>query len=465
MIRNDTIAAISTPAGRGGVAMIRISGRDAADIASRCFLPKNGQNFADLPARRAVFGDILCRSTEGAEPLRDSGIAVFYKGPASFTGEDTAELCCHGGTLVQRRALEWALRCGARLAEPGEFSRRALMNGKLSLCEAEALSDLLSAKTDAQLRIAEGGADGRLDRELSDIYSALADTLASLYAKIDFPDEDLADLDAEALLEAAQKAQERVTRLAAGYENTAAIREGIPAVICGLPNTGKSSLYNALAGEELAIVTGEAGTTRDILSSELSCGKVLLRLSDTAGVRETAAEAESIGVCRALGAMERASLILLVFDGSRPLCAEDEALARRASAAPGVLIPVLNKSDLPALLSAADLAALCGTEPSVLSAATGAGVADLRARIENLFLSGQESIDAEPLLCSGRQYSAALRAAEHLSAAVSALETGLPPDCAASDLELALGDLGELDGRAVDEEIVARIFANFCVGK
>ena len=274
-----------------------------------------------------------------------------------------------------------------------------------------------------------------------------------------------ADLDAEALLEAAQKAQERVTRLAAGYENTAAIREGIPAVICGLPNTGKSSLYNALAGEELAIVTGEAGTTRDILSSELSCGKVLLRLSDTAGVRETAAEAESIGVCRALGAMERASLILLVFDGSRPLCAEDEALARRASAAPGVLIPVLNKSDLPALLSASDLAALCGTEPSVLSAATGAGVADLRSRIENLFLSGQENIDAEPLLCSGRQYSAALRAAEHLSAAVSALEAGLPPDCAASDLELALGDLGELDGRAVDEEIVARIFANFCVGK
>ena len=192
---------------------------------------------------------------------------------------------------------------------------------------------------------------------------------------------------------------------------------------------------------------------------------MLLRLSDTAGVRETAAEAESIGVCRALGAMERASLILLVFDGSRPLCAEDEALARRASAAPGVLIPVLNKSDLPALLSASDLAALCGTEPSVLSAATGAGVADLRARIENLFLLGQESIDAEPLLCSGRQYSAALRAAEHLSAAVSALETGLPPDCAASDLELALGDLGELDGRAVDEEIVARIFANFCVGK
>lgn len=459
MYRNDTIAAISTPRGKGGVALIRISGADALDIASRCFYAKNGTDIAVMPPRRAVYGDILCRGG-----YRDSGLAVFYKSPASFTGEDTVEIMCHGGSLITRRVLESVLSAGARLAEAGEFSRRALINGKLSLTEAEALSDLLSASTDAQLRIASGNTRGKLDNELNGIYNGLADTLSSLYAKIDFPDEDLADMDADGLIRAAEDVSARVDRLIRGYEGTASVREGVPAVICGLPNTGKSSLYNALAGEELAIVTDEAGTTRDVLSSELSVGNVLLRLSDTAGVRETDGKVESIGVKRALEAIERSALILCVFDSSRALTDEDKELARRAAACAGKAVCVLNKCDMPRVADTEFLFDTFG-EISEISAKSGKGIDALKTRIEKLFLSDEIDLDGDVLLSGERQYGAAKNAKAYLDNALSALRAGMPPDCAASDMEAALGALGELDGRAVNEDVVARIFANFCVGK
>ncbi len=459
MYRNDTIAAVSTPRGKGGVALIRISGPQAADIASRCFFAKNGTDIAVMPPRRAVYGDILCRGG-----YRDSGLAVFFKAPASFTGEDTVELMCHGGTLITKRVLESVLAAGARLAEPGEFSHRALINGKMTLCGAEALSDLLSASTDAQLRLASGNARGKLDAELSEIYEGLAVTLSSLYAKIDFPDEDLADMDGDALLEAARGILLRIERLIRGYEGTAAIREGVPAAICGLPNTGKSSLYNALAGEELAIVTDEAGTTRDVLSAELTVGDVLLRLSDTAGVREAEAKAETIGVRRALEAMESAALVLAVFDGSRPLTDEDMELARRAASCRGKVICVVNKCDMPQVADKKALEDLLG-EVSEISAKSGKGVSQLKKRIESLFLDGNVDLDEDVFLTGERQYGAAQRAKAYLCSAVSALEAGLPPDCAATDMEAALGALGELDGRAVNEDIISRVFSNFCVGK
>lgn len=459
MYRNDTIAAVSTPRGKGGVALIRISGSQAADIASCCFFAKNGTDIAVMPPRRAVYGDILCRGG-----YRDSGLAVFYKGPNSFTGEDTVELMCHGGTLITKRVLESVLSAGARLAEAGEFSRRALINGKMTLCGAEALSDLLSASTDAQLRLASGNARGKLDAELEEIYDGLANTLSSLYAKIDFPDEDLADMDGEGLLISAKSVLSRIQKLIKSYESTSAIREGVPAAICGLPNTGKSSLYNALAGEELAIVTDEAGTTRDILSSELTVGDVLLRLSDTAGVREAEAKAETIGVRRALEAMESAALVLAVFDGSRPLTDEDMELARRAASVKGKAVCVLNKCDLPQKADKKLLEGLLG-EVSEISAKNADGVESLKKRIESLFLDDSVDLSGDVFLSGERQYGAAQRAKACLESAVSALESGLPPDCATTDMEAALGALGELDGRAVNEDIISRVFANFCVGK
>lgn len=459
MYRNDTIAAVSTPRGKGGVALIRISGQNALDIASRCFHTKNGKDIAVMPPRRAVYGDILCRGG-----YRDSGIAVYYKAPASFTGEDTVELTCHGGALITKRVLESVLACGARLAEAGEFSHRALINGKLTLCGAEALSDLLSASTDAQLRLASGNSRGKLDRELEEIYSLIADTLSSLYAKIDFPDEDLADMDGAELLLSAEKALARIEKLIRGYEGTAAVRNGVPAVICGLPNTGKSSLYNALAGEELAIVTDEAGTTRDVLSSELAVNGVLLRLSDTAGVRETDGKVESIGVKRALEAMEGAALILAVFDGSRPLAEEDKQLAERAASCKGKTLCVLNKSDMPTCADRQYLADVFG-EVIEISAKNGQGIDSLKTSIEKLFIDEDIDLDGDIFLTGERQYGAATAAKAYLEGAVNALREGLPPDCATTDMEAALGALGELDGRAVNEEVVARIFANFCVGK
>lgn len=459
MYRNDTIAAISTPRGKGGVALIRISGPEASDVACRCFFAKNGKNIAVMPPRVAVYGDILCRGG-----YKDSGIAVFYKAPHSFTGEDTVEITCHGGALITKRVLESVLACGARLANAGEFSHRALINGKLSLTEAEALSDVLSASTDAQLRVASQNTQGKLGRELCEIYSALEASLAALYAKIDFPDEDLADMSGEELLDTARSILARVSKLVSGYEGTSAIREGVPAVICGIPNAGKSSLYNALAGEELAIVTSEAGTTRDVLSQTLTVGSVILDLSDTAGVRTATDKVEAIGVERAIRALDNAALVLAMFDGSRELSADDRELADRLKNTSGALICIANKCDIGESSAIEELEQMFG-EVIKISAKSGEGIDELREKIEKLFISDEIDLEKDVFLSGERQYSAAKSAQTYIENAIEALASGMPPDCSTTDLEAAMGAIGEMDGRSVNEEVVNKIFATFCVGK
>ncbi|MBQ4296757.1 MAG: tRNA uridine-5-carboxymethylaminomethyl(34) synthesis GTPase MnmE [Clostridia bacterium] len=458
MLRRDTIAAVSTPPGKGGVALLRVSGPEAFSVASAVFLPKNKRSLADQPARRAVYGEILC-----AGGMRDSGIAVLYPAPASFTGEDVAEICCHGGVLVQRTVLRALFAAGARPAEPGEFSRRALLNGKMDLCEAEAFADLLEAKTEGQLKLALSGTAGKLKRELDGIAGRLADAAAALCAKIDYPDEDLAGLSPAELAGVLEDARGRVARLIDGYERSAPVREGVPAVICGLPNAGKSSLYNALAGEELAIVTDTAGTTRDVLTTDLAVGDVLLRISDTAGLREGADEIERIGVGRALAAVESAALVLFVIDRSRPLGADCLALADRLSRAGGTVLPVFTKCDLPAAADPAPIEALF-PRTLTLSARTGEGLCELKKTVEELFLSGAAPGE-EASLAGERQYAAALAARTALENARAAHAAGMPEDCVLADVEEAIAALGELDGRGVSEEIVSRVFSRFCVGK
>lgn len=458
MPRRDTIAAVSTPPGKGGVALLRVSGPEAAAVASAVFFPKNKKSLAEQPPRRAVYGEILC-----AGGMRDHGIAVLYRAPASFTGEDVAEICCHGGVLLQREVLRALFAAGARPAEPGEFSRRALLSGKMDLCEAEAFADLLEAKTTGQLKLALSGTAGKLKEELSAVADLLADAAAALCAKIDYPDEDLAGLSPEALSAVLEDAFRRVDRLVAGYEKTAPVREGVPTVICGLPNAGKSSLYNALAGEELAIVTEEAGTTRDVLTTELAVGDLLLRISDTAGLREGTGEIERIGIGRALAAVDAAALVLFVIDGSRPLCGDALRLAERLSRAGAAVLPVFSKSDLPRAADPAPIETLL-SPPLSVSARTGEGLEELKERIKTLFLSGAAPGE-EATLAGERQYAAALAAREALARALDAQKTGMPEDCVLSDAEEAIAALGELDGRSVSEEIVARVFSRFCVGK
>ena len=453
-----TVAAISTPPGKGGVALIRVSGPEAIEIVSRCVVLRSGKPLSALPARQAAYGDVIF---EGA-PI-DDVIVTLFRAPHSYTGEDTAEISCHGGILLTKTVLTALLAAGAEQAGPGEFTRRALLSGRLSLTEAEAIGCLLEAGSTAQIRLSAAPARTELSRALGELHDRLLSLLSTLYAKIDYPDEDLADLTDEEIVGHLRAISDRMQALRKTYRTGHAINEGIPTVLCGRPNVGKSSLYNRLAGEDLAIVTELAGTTRDVLATSLPLGSVMLRLFDTAGLREASDPVEQIGVSRSRARIEECELLLAVLDASQPLSDEDRAWLDELAGYEKPVILLLNKSDLPRAIKPDALS----TFPHVLpvSAVSGEGLDALTALVEQLFTDETLRVGEEAILSSARQYAALSRAQEHLATSISAFSTGLPADAAASDLELALGAMAELDGRAVNEEIIADIFKRFCVGK
>ena len=291
---SDTIAAVSTPYGKGGVALIRISGAQAAEIGDKVFFPKSGDLLSKRESGRLFYGEIKMNGESV-----DDVMAVIFRAPHSFTGEDTVEISCHGGILVTSKVLSAVLFAGARAAEAGEFTRRAYINGKMRLSEAESLGNLLEAKSDSQLILARGGMKGRLADRTEDIYMTLRATLTSVYAAIDCPDEDLAEMSREEICDAVRSSYEDICRLASTYGTGKAINEGIPTVICGRTNAGKSSVYNRILGYEAAIVTDIEGTTRDCLKENATLGKTMLLLCDTAGLRKTDDRVESIGIERA----------------------------------------------------------------------------------------------------------------------------------------------------------------------
>ena len=452
---SDTVAAISTPRGKGGVAVIRISGEGTRAVLSRVFRAK--QLPVDNP-RRACFGQIV----DDAGQVIDEGLALFFPSPASFTGEDVAEISCHGGALLTENVLAAVLSAGARGASAGEFTRRALLNGKMTLSSAEALGALLEAKTTGQLTLARGGMVGRLSAAVGETFDRLSLLLADAYAKIDFPDEDLNTLGREEFTAELEKVQKKVEALLATYRTGHAVAEGISTVICGPVNAGKSTLYNALVGREAAIVTDIAGTTRDILCETVALGAVTLRLFDTAGLRETSDAVEGIGVDRARRAMEEAELVLAVFDASAEATTEEKQLIEQLKALPATVVVVLNKCDNGMRFPRDLLADL----PHVVQLSARDGdVAALRERIETLYLCDGISLGEDAVVANARQYAALRRSADGLSTAIGSLRVGIPLDAACIDAELAMQALGEVDGRAVDEAIIADIFSHFCVGK
>ncbi len=453
-----TIAAISTPPGKGGVALIRMSGNEAVTIAARCFVLRSGKPLADLPARHAAYGDVIF---EGA-PIDDAVITVF-RAPHSYTGEDTVEICCHGGILLTRTVLSALFAAGAKSAEPGEFTRRAVLSGRLSLTEAEAIGCLLEAKSTAQLRLSASRARTRLAEELNRLHHAALTLMSSMYAKIDYPEEDLSDLSNDEILFALQNMRGQAEKLLATYRTGRAVNEGIPTVLCGAPNVGKSALYNALAGEDLAIVTDYAGTTRDVLSVTVPLGRVILRLSDTAGLRDAGDPVERIGVDRSRARMEESELLLAVFDGSRPLAIDEESLLADLKNSGKCVVVLLNKSDLPQQVDSTAFADF--SHVLSISAKTGEGLSALATLVEKLFTDEEIRLGEEAVIASARQYAALKRAHEAILRSYEAFAMGLPADLASSDLEYALAALAELEGRTVNEEIVADIFRRFCVGK
>ncbi len=459
----DTIAALSTPRGRGGVALLRLSGPRAIEIAEAVFFPRNGRKLSEIPARYSTYGEIRRLDATGAWVAVDDGLATVFYAPHSFTGEDTVELCCHGGILLTETVLASLIAAGARAAEAGEFTRRACVNGKMSLSAAEALGVLLEAENEAQLTLAHTGTRGRVSEACREIYEGLRKILASIYVRIDYPDEDLADMSDGEIADALTEVLHQLQALTDSYRTGHAIMEGIPTVICGRPNAGKSSLYNRILGREAAIVTDVEGTTRDLLCETAALGQVTLRLFDTAGLRETSDAVERIGIDRARRAMEQAELILAVFDAAQAPDAEELALIRELQVHAGTVIAVLNKHDLGETDPAYQDLPFAHTV--ALSAKTGEGMDALRAVVESCFTAGALDLREDPILTNARQHGAALAALEALRASLRALSAGLSADLYCNDVERAMEAIAELDGRTVTEDIVSEIFSHFCVGK
>ncbi len=460
---SDTVAAVSTPRGFGGIAVIRISGDRAIEIADKMFVPA-GARLSETEPNRAVYGKIFLSDTSGEKSQIDDGIAVVFRAPRSFTGEDTVEISCHGGVLITDTVLRAAFAAGAVPAGAGEFTRRAFVNGKLALTEAEALSSLLTATTQDQLRLARGGMSGALSRGLSEIYGELLAASTAIRAKIDFPDEDLAELTDEEIASAINTALEKTDSLAKTFSSGRAVALGIPTVICGAANAGKSSLYNKMVGDDAAIVTEIAGTTRDVISETVSFGGVTLRLFDTAGLRDTSDKVERIGIERAREAIKKAELIIAVFDGSTPLGEEDANSISEIENSAATVLAVINKSDLgihPEKLTLYDRF----DDVTVISAQSGEGIGELAKKVNALFIDGALDLSSDAVVTNERQYGSLVLAAEHLRSAGEALALFVPVDAVCSDIERAMSELAGIDGREVGEDIVSSVFSKFCVGK
>lgn len=453
----DTIAAIATAPGPSAIGVLRLSGPDTRRILDRVFRPKNGRPMSEQASRRLVLGEVL----DGEGHVIDSALAVLFPGPGSYTGEDCGELQCHGSPVVLDEALSALFAAGARQARGGEFTQRAFLNGRMDLLQAEAVADLIDAETAQAARCAVDQIEGALSRGVDALYDSLMAVAARFYAVVDYPDEDIGDLSEEELLDALRRAQNRLEELLASFSRGRLLRQGVPTVLLGRPNVGKSSLLNALLGYDRAIVTEVAGTTRDTVEEKLRLGHVLLRLCDTAGIRASADTVERLGVERSVAAARQASLALLVLDGSQPLGPDDDTAIQTARQVPNLIV-VVNKADLPRRL---DIGALADDFDHVLSvsARSGEGMEALCQAIGELY----PAAEGQPgqLLTNARQADAVSRALNAVRSARSALRIGMTPDVVLTDVEAALAALGELNGKRIRDDLIQNIFSRFCVGK
>jgi tRNA modification GTPase len=446
MFSDETIAAVATPFGQGAVSMVRVSGPRTRSVFARCW---RGAAL-DTP-RRANLGRVV--RPESGEVV-DEGLATFFAGPASYTGEDVVEFTGHGGVLVTRRVLEAVLAAGARLAEPGEFTQRAFLHGKLDLTQAEAVMDLISAQTDLALQAAREQLAGRLGTRLNSLRGELLELLAHVEAHIDFPEEDIDPETGAALRARVTAVRLAVDALLATADQGRILREGVRTVIAGAPNVGKSSLLNQLLGWDRAIVSDLAGTTRDTLEEVINLRGLPLRLIDTAGLRDAADPLEKAGIDRSFAALESAGLILEVADGSQPRHGFDSA---SSGGAPRLLI--LNKSDL------GEHASWAGVEAVRLSCSTGAGLDALADAIESRLTSGAAAWSPDLVAINARHQSCLQHARTGLLAAHELLADSQPPELVAEELRSSLNAVGEIVGHADAEELLGVIFGRFCIGK
>ena len=457
MYKEDTIAAIATPMGEGGVAIVRVSGPDAERIAKEIFFRGGGKD-GHLRSHTLHHGSI--RAPESGAVL-DEVLIVLMRKPRSYTGEDVVEVHCHGGPFVVRQVLELILSRGARHADPGEFTKRAFLNGRMDLAQAEAVLDLIRARTNQSMRLALGQVSGELSKWVGELREELLDILVQVEAAIDFPEEEIELLQRDELAGKIEALREKISRIIASYEWGRLFREGARVCIVGRPNVGKSSLLNALLGEERVIVTPVPGTTRDVIEEGINLDGLPAVLWDTAGIRETEDEVERIGVDFSLKRLEEANAVLIVLDGSSALTIEDRAVLKATSKKKG--LAVINKSDLLQKLDLQELKIVAQNKEAVsISAKEGNGLNLLKCKIRQLLLNAETE---PPIVLTNIRHKAALERAERELREANQTLQNLPPEMVAVDIQGAKDALEEIVGVIHSDHILKRIFMNFCIGK
>jgi len=460
-MHTETISAIATSVGEGGIGIVRLSGDKALEIAKNIFVSKSNKKVEELPTHRVTYGQIIDKKNK---VVIDECLLLTMHGPHSYTCEDVVEIHCHGGVIPLSNVLSLTLREGARLAEPGEFTKRAFLNGRLDLSQAQAVIDVIRSKTDASLRMAVGHLEGHFSEKIRDYRHEILSMIAHLEAAIDFPEDDIDEIATDEVREQVLHVKADIEKLLATAKTGRVLREGLETAIIGKPNVGKSSLLNALLNENRAIVTDVPGTTRDIIEECANIGGVPLKIIDTAGIRETEDVVEKIGVEKSRSYIERADLILVLLDIANSLSAEDEEILNIIQDRQAIVL--VNKSDLQPKL---DLKYLTEKLPnhSVIKISTvdGTGLEELETTIVNMVYRGQVK-QGEGAFVNNVRQAEILRLTDHyLQEVLSTIDRGMSPDFIVIDLRAAWEKLGEITGDTVGEDIIDQIFSQFCIGK
>lgn len=454
----DTIAAISTPPGEGAISIVRLSGDQAVEIAESVF---RGPNLLKVASHTIHYGHIIEPQTK--KEIDEVMVSVM-RAPKTFTREDVVEINCHGGIVPTNKILQLLLATGARMAEPGEFTKRAFLNGRIDLTQAESVMDLIRAKTDRAMQVALDQLDGNLHHLIHELRAEISQVLVQVEVNIDYPEYDEEEITAKMLREKAIMVQQRIDQLLATAQQGKILREGLATAIIGRPNVGKSSLLNYLLHEDKAIVTDVAGTTRDVLEEYVNVQGVPLKLIDTAGIHETEDKVEKIGVARSRKALSQADLIVLVLNASEPITKEDRSLIEETKAQKRLVI--LNKTDLPQKISPADLAALGVKEsPIFASIKNQSGLSSIEQQIKVLFFGGIENSQQNVLVSNNRQIGLLQQAKASLVSVVNGLDAQVPIDLVQIDMTACWEKLGEITGENVPDELITQLFSQFCLGK